>query len=58
MVSEMSLLSIASTQSNIASIILYCGKQNAAMIDLEVVLLIQQNVFGDDHPVSLQTEKV
>lgn len=56
-ISEMSLLSIASTQSNIASIKLYCGEFEAAIIDLEEALLIQQCVLGDDHPLAGKTHE-
>lgn len=56
-VSEQALLSIASTQSNIASIKLYCGKYDAACVDLEEALLIQQCVLGDDHPLSKRTQE-
>lgn len=53
--SESSLLSIASTQSNIASIKLYCGQYDEACIGLEEALLIQQCVLGDDHPLARRT---
>jgi len=53
--SESSLLSIASTQSNIASIKLYCGQYDEACIGLEEALLIQQCVLGDEHPLARRT---
>lgn len=53
--SEGSLLAIASTQCNIASIKLYCGEFDDAAVDLEEAMLIQQCVLGDDHPVVLRT---
>ena len=53
--SESSLLSIASTQSNIASIKLYCGQYDEACVGLEEALLIQQCVLGDDHPLVRRT---
>jgi tetratricopeptide (TPR) repeat protein len=56
-VSESSLLSIASTQSNIASIKLYCGHFDDAMVDLEEALLIQQCALGDDHPLARRTQE-
>lgn len=56
-VSESSLLSIASTQSNIASIKLYCGQFDEAIVDLEEALLIQQCALGDDHPVARRTQE-
>jgi len=54
--SESSLLSIASTQSNIASIKLFCGQYDEACIGLEEALLIQQCVLGDDHPLARRTQ--
>lgn len=51
------LLSIASTLSNIASIKLYFNNFDEASVDFQEALLIQQCVFGDDHPVPLQTEE-
>ena len=51
------LLSIASTLCNVASIKLYWGQQEEAMIDLEEALLLQQSVLGDDHPVTMRTEE-
>lgn len=56
-VTESSLLSIASTQSNIASIKLYCGHFDEALIDLEEALLIQQCALGDDHPLARRTQE-
>lgn len=56
-VSESSLLSIASTQSNIASIKLYRGQFDEAIVDLEEALLIQQCALGDDHPVARRTQE-
>jgi tetratricopeptide (TPR) repeat protein len=56
-VSESSLLSIASTQSNIASIKLYCGQFDEALVDLEEALLIQQCALGDDHPLARRTQE-
>jgi len=56
-VSESSLLSIASTQSNIASIKLYCGQFDEALVDLEEALLIQQCALGDDHPQARRTQE-
>jgi tetratricopeptide (TPR) repeat protein len=56
-VSESSLLSIASTQSNIASIKLYCGNFDEALVDLEEALLIQQCALGDDHPLARRTQE-
>jgi Tetratricopeptide repeat len=56
-VSEKLMLSIASTQSNIASIKLYCGQFDAACVDLEEALLIQQCVLGDDHPLAKRTHE-
>lgn len=55
-VSNHSLLSIASTLSNIGSIKLYMGMYDEASVDLEEALLIQQCVFGDNHPIPKQTE--
>jgi tetratricopeptide (TPR) repeat protein len=51
------LLSIASTLCNVASIKLYFGDADAASVDFQEALLIQQCVFGDDHPTPLQTEE-
>jgi tetratricopeptide (TPR) repeat protein len=56
-VSESSLLSIASTQSNIASIKLFCGQFDEALVDLEEALLIQQCALGDDHPLARRTQE-
>lgn len=56
-ISESSLLSIASTQSNIASIKLYCGQFDEAILDLEEALLIQQCALGDDHPLARRTHE-
>jgi tetratricopeptide (TPR) repeat protein len=55
--SDQSLLSIASTLSNLGSIKLYWGLHHDAAINLEEVLLIQQSVLGDDHPVVQRTFK-
>jgi len=55
--SENSLLSIASTQSNIASIKLFCGQYDEACVGLEEALLIQQCVLGDDHPLARRTQE-
>jgi hypothetical protein len=51
------MLSIASTQSNIASIKLYSGQYEEACVDLEEALLIQQCVLGDDHPLAQRTQE-
>lgn len=56
-ISQRLLLSIASTQSNIASIKLYCGAYQDACVDLEEALLIQQCVLGDDHPQARRTQE-
>lgn len=56
-ISQKALLSIASTQSNIASIKLYCGEYQDACVDLEEALLIQQCVLGDDHPQAKRTQE-
>ena len=56
-VSESSLLSIASTQSNIASIKLYSGHFDEALVDLEEALLVQQCALGDDHPLARRTQE-
>jgi tetratricopeptide (TPR) repeat protein len=55
--SDQSLLSIASTLSNLGSIKLYWGQHHEAAIDLEEVLLLQQSVLGDDHPVVQKTQE-
>jgi tetratricopeptide (TPR) repeat protein len=55
--SDQSLLSIASTVSNLGSIKLYWGQHHEAAIDLEEVLLLQQSVLGDDHPVVQKTQE-
>jgi tetratricopeptide (TPR) repeat protein len=55
--SDQSLLSIASTLSNLGSIKLYWGMHHDAGIDLEEVLLLQQSVLGDDHPVVQRTQE-
>jgi tetratricopeptide (TPR) repeat protein len=55
--SESLLLSVASTQCNIASIKLYCGKFEEACVDLEEALLIQQCVLGDEHPLARRTQE-
>jgi tetratricopeptide (TPR) repeat protein len=57
LVSESTLLSIASTQSNIASIKLYRGQYDEAIVDLEEALLIQQCALGDDHPLARRTQE-
>jgi len=49
------LLSIASTLSNIASIKLYSNDFDEASQDFQEALLLQQCVFGDDHPVPIHT---
>jgi tetratricopeptide (TPR) repeat protein len=54
--SDQSLLSIASTLSNLGSIKLYWGQHHEAAIDLEAVLLLQQSVLGDEHPVAQRTQ--
>jgi hypothetical protein len=41
----------------VASIKLYFGDADAASVDFQEALLIQQCVFGDDHPIPLQTEE-
>lgn len=51
------LLSIASTLSNIGSIKLYWGLHDEAAVSLEEVLLIQQSVLGDDHPIARRTQE-
>jgi tetratricopeptide (TPR) repeat protein len=51
------LLSIASTQSNIASIKLYFGAFETAVLDLEEALEIQQSVLGDGHVVVQRTKE-
>ena len=55
--SQTQLLSIASTQSNIASIKLYHGEFDEALVDLEEALLVQQCVLSDDHPIVKRTEE-
>jgi len=55
--SNETLLSIASTLSNIASIKLYLNQFDEASADYQEALLVQQAVFGDDHPIPRQTEK-
>jgi tetratricopeptide (TPR) repeat protein len=55
-ISQQTMLSIASTQSNIASIKLYSGQYEEACVDLEEALLIQQCVLGDDHPLAQRTQ--
>lgn len=55
--SHQGLLSIASTLSNIGSIKLYWGLFDEASINLEEVLLIQQCVLGDEHPVSRRSQE-
>ena len=55
--SENQLLSIASTQSNIASIKLYHGKFDEALVDLEEALLVQQCVLSEVHPIVKRTEE-
>lgn len=56
-ISQQTMLSIASTQSNIASIKLYSGQYDEACVDLEEALLIQQCVLGDDHPLAIRTQE-
>jgi tetratricopeptide (TPR) repeat protein len=56
-VTESSLLSIASTQCNIASIKLYCGYFDEALVDLEEALLVQQCALGDDSPLARRTQE-
>jgi Tfp pilus assembly protein PilF len=51
------LLSLASTLCNIASIKLYFGRIDEASVDFQEALLVQQCVFGDDHPIPRQTEE-
>jgi tetratricopeptide (TPR) repeat protein len=55
--SDQSLLSISSTLSNLGSIKLYWGQHHDAAIDLEEVLLLQQSVLGDEHPVVQKTQE-
>lgn len=54
--SNFQLLSIASTLSNIASIKLYLNIFDEASVDFQEALLIQQCVYGDEHPIPKQTE--
>lgn len=56
-ISQQTMLSIASTQSNMASIKLYSGQSEEACVDLEEALLIQQCVLGDEHPLALRTQE-
>lgn len=54
---DAALLSIASTQSNIASIKLYYGEFDEALLDLEEALLMQESVLGDDNALVQRTRE-
>ena len=55
--SQVQLLGIASTQSNLASIQLLEGEYEGAAVQLEEVLLVQECVLSEHHPLVRQTRE-
>ncbi|GKZ00692.1 hypothetical protein MPSEU_001021300 [Mayamaea pseudoterrestris] len=56
-ISNLALLSVASTLSNIGSIHLFMGSFDEAAAVLKEALHIQQCIYGEGHPIACQTEE-